>query len=421
MVFGKRMKGFGAVSVAAVLLLVAAVAGYFLLGSPGSKAPEELSAEGVAFEVVDAAHRELDGSPALALSFTLPLDAKADIGQFVQVLEVPPLPGTVKPRVRSDDEEGDDEYSGYNDPALGTGVSRKPEDTKMDDGKPVAGAWTVGENPRLLFFPHIKPSARYVVRVLPGMPAKSGAKLAGAEQRFSVQTAAVAPAFYFASKGMVLPAAQNGGLPVSTVNVPEVDVQFLKVKTEQLPKFLEKVIAGSPKAQRQQGQASEEGGDEDEGYYYDRSTRLQGAVNGWTLDQINKMTTSAFIGRFVTEQKPNRRSVTFLPVETIPALKEPGVYVAVMSQPNRFRHEYQTTYYYVSDFGLHVRQYAGKGADAFVSSLTSGKGVAGVEISWLGADGKILGRAETDSDGRANFAERPKDAKVVVAKKGEQL
>lgn len=68
-----------------------------------------------------------------------------------------------------------------------------------------------------------------------------------------------------------------------------------------------------------------------------------------------------------------------------------------------------------------MRQYAGKGADAFVSSLTTGKGVAGVEISWLGADGKILGRAETDGDGRANFAERPKDAKVVVAKKGEQL
>ena len=33
---------------------------------------------------------------------------------------------------------------------------------------------------------------------------------------------------------------------------------------------------------------------------------------------------------------------------------------------------------------------------------------------------QILGRAETDGDGRANFAERPKDAKVVVAK-GEQL
>ncbi|MFA7292114.1 MAG: alpha-2-macroglobulin [Rhodocyclaceae bacterium] len=421
MAFRKQNKGFAAAPIAAlVFLVVAALAtGLLLFGKPGPQTTDELPAAGVAFEVVDGAHRDFDGSPALALSFSLPLDAKADVGQFVQVLEVPPLPGTQRPRVRDESEDYDDDYRGDSNVKLGTGVSRKPEDTKVDDGKPVAGAWTVGDNPRLLFFPHIKPSARYVVRVLPGLPAKSGAKLAGEEQRFSVQTAAVAPAFYFASKGMVLPAAKNGGLPVSTVNVPEVDVQFLKVKTDQLPAFLEKVIAGAPKAQRQPG---EEGSDDEDGYYYyDRSTRLQGAVNGWTLDQINKMTTSAFLGRFVTEQKANRRAVTFLPVESIPALKEPGVYIAVMSQPNRFRHESQTTYYYVSDFGLHVRQYAGKGADAFVSSLTNGKGVAGVEITWLGADGKILGRAETDGDGRANFAERPKDAKVVVAKKGEQL
>ena len=39
-----------------------------------------------------------------------------------------------------------------------------------------------------------------------------------------------------------------------------------------------------------------------------------------------------------------------------------------------------------------------------VSSLTTGKGVAGVEISWLRADGRILSRAETDGDSRANFA-----------------
>ena len=53
--------------------------------------------------------------------------------------------------------------------------------------------------------------------------------------------------------------------------------------------------------------------------------------------------TEALTGRFLTEQKPNRRSVTFIPVEGIPALKEPGVYIAVMSQPNRFRHEFQTS------------------------------------------------------------------------------
>ena len=47
----------------------------------------------VAFEVVDGAHRELDGSPALALSFSLPLDARNDYGKHLQVLEMPPGEG----------------------------------------------------------------------------------------------------------------------------------------------------------------------------------------------------------------------------------------------------------------------------------------------------------------------------------------
>ena len=43
--------------------------------------------------------------------------------------------------------------------------------------------------------------------------------------------------------------------------------------------------------------------------------------------------------------------MTFLPVEGIKELQEPGIYVAVMSQPGRFRYEYQVTYFYVSDIG----------------------------------------------------------------------
>jgi uncharacterized protein YfaS (alpha-2-macroglobulin family) len=113
-----------------------------------------------------------------------------------------------------------------------------------------------------------------------------------------------------------------------------------------------------------------------------------------------------YAGRFVTEQQPNRRSVTFIPVEDIKPLQEPGVYIAVMSQPNRFRHDYQVSYFYVSDLGLHLRLFD-KGADAVVSSLTDGKGRRNVEIQWLDAAGKVLARGETDGDGRASFAERP--------------
>ncbi|HKU69545.1 MAG TPA: alpha-2-macroglobulin, partial [Burkholderiales bacterium] len=132
------------------------------------------------------------------------------------------------------------------------------------------------------------------------------------------------------------------------------------------------------------------------------------------------MTESVYLGRFTTEKTPNRRSVTFIPVEDIKELKEPGIYVAVMSQPGRFRYEYQTTYFYVSDLGLHLRSFPA-GADAFVSSLTDGKAVSGAEVAWLNHQGRVLGAKETDGDGRASFAERPKGAQVVIARKGGQM
>ncbi|MCH2220602.1 MAG: MG2 domain-containing protein, partial [Dechloromonas sp.] len=107
-------------------------------------------------------------------------------------------------------------------------------------------------------------------------------------------------------------------------------------------------------------------------------------------------------------------------VEEIKELREPGIYIAVMSQPNRFRYDYQVTYFYVSDLGLATRLFA-KGADAYVSSLTSGKAVSGVEVAWMDENAKVVARAETDGNGRAAFAERPASAKVVVARQGQQL
>ena len=50
------------------------------------------------------------------------------------------------------------------------------------------------------------------------------------------------PSFYFASRGVVLPAGQNGGLPVATVNVPEVDVQFLRVEPDRVPELFDSVL-----------------------------------------------------------------------------------------------------------------------------------------------------------------------------------
>jgi uncharacterized protein YfaS (alpha-2-macroglobulin family) len=397
--------------IAVVLLLAALVGGWWLWEHrDASTGPGTAGTD--AFVVVDAADRALDGAPAIALTFSQPLDPKGSYDKFVQVFEMPLRPGDTPARNNSENEEDPDRAG------KGSIVSKEAKDTETAGGKAASGAWVVGDNPRLLYFPHVKPETRYVVRVAVDLPARSGTKLA-TEARYSIRTAAVSPAYYFASRGNVLPAKQNGGLPVVSVNVPEVDVQFLRVKPDQLANFLEKVIA-PPRARTQQrtGNGSpeeEESSDDDQ-----RFRSMSGAVGSWDLDRLHRLTQSVYSARFITEQRANRRSVTFLPVEEIKELQEPGIYVAVMSQPGRFRDDFQVTYFYVSDLGLHLREYSTR-ADGYVSSLTTGKAVKGVDVSWLDTQGKVLVHAQTDSDGRATFADRPKTAKVVVARRGQQM
>jgi len=398
--------------VLAVVAIVAALAAYFSLKE---STDTELSGE---FVLVEASHREFDGSPALALTFSQPLDARTNYDRHIQVFEMPADSKKLaaKPALGSDERQegdGDSEDRPLQNP--NAKVSTAAIDVNTLGGKLVAGAWVVGENPRMLFFPNVKPDTRYVIKVNHELALRNGTKLK-ADASYSILTASVAPAFYFASNGMVLPAKQNGGLPVVTVNVPEVDVQFLRIKPDQLPKFLDSVISAAPrKAELKRGEA-----EDDDRPYQDNSRKFRGAVNIYELDTLRTMSDSVYLGRFLTEKRANKRAVTFLPVEHIKELQEPGIYVAVMSQPGRFRYDYQATYFYVSDLGLHLRQFE-KAADAYVSSLITGKAVPGVEIAWLDAQGKTIAHGETDDDGRASFAERPNKAKVVLARKGQQL
>src|SRR4029450_8349199 len=104
-----------------------------------------------------------------------------------------------------------------------------------------------------------------------------------ADSKYSVRTAPMPPSYYFASNGMVLPAGQNGGLPVVTANVPEVDIQFLRVKNERLADFLDRGITRR-KSNKQSQQ--EEADDNDEDRYDYRRSSLHGAVGFYQLDDF---------------------------------------------------------------------------------------------------------------------------------------
>jgi uncharacterized protein YfaS (alpha-2-macroglobulin family) len=404
------------------LLAVALLSIFIALGGYAvnifGKASESDGLPDSEFALVGASLGDLDGQPALALSFSQPLDAKASYDKYIRVFKMPTNPS--KPN-NSNASNSDNPNASPEEPAK---VSASDELTNLEGGTTVKGAWVVGTNPRMLYFPHVDPLTRYVVQTMDTLVAKSGQTLRK-EVRYSIFTDDVPAASYFASRGMVLPANESGGLPVVTVNVPEIDVQFLRVREDQMPRFLELVLAKNNAPQSSDGEYDECeeyrcGGYGDDGNPL-RYEKLQGAVSGWALDYLKGMADSIYQGRFLTEKIPNKRSVTYLPVESIKELKEPGIYIAVMSQPGRFQnYQYQTTYYYVSDLGLHLRQFE-KTAEAFVSSLNGGSGVSGVDITWLDREGKVLDRGQTDSEGHASFKTKPSNAAIVVARKGKQM
>ncbi|MDD5030876.1 MAG: MG2 domain-containing protein, partial [Rhodoferax sp.] len=374
-----------AIKVGLTALVVAVAGGVGWYGWQSGSQPELASSADIgseqAFALADCKARMFDGSPAIAVSFTQALDRSQDFAKLVKA----------------------------------------SEGERADQAKPLEARWVLGDNPRVLYLPYVTPDRKYYLNLSADLAAKSGTKLAAAKS-CELKSESMPDSFYFASRGVVLPAGQNGGLPVVTVNVPEVDVQFLRVKPESLALFLEQV--GVKRQGRNVRYQAGDEGETDDGEYYggyeDPGKRLKGRVSGYVLDELRAMSDSVYISRFSTDARANRRNVNFLPVEQIKELQEPGIYVAVMNQPGRFGWDYQVTHFYVTDIGLHVRRHAEQ-LDVFSTSLKSGRAIGGVELSLVDDSGKSVGQAQTDGEGHAVFRGRSESARALLARRGKEM
>lgn len=359
------------------------------------------------FAALNCQPRQFNDALALAVTFTQPVDAKAGLDKFLQVTDV----GSTSGKADSDSESAAMPGS---QPA-----SVQPGDS-APKGKIVQGNWVVGDNPRMVYFPYVQPQRKYAITVRSGLPGVGDKVMLAEASHCDVTTEAMPPSFYFASRGVVLPAGQNGGLPVATVNVPEVDVQFLRVSPERVPELFETVLGIGRNTASESDEGDNEGYDEDDNWRYSDNRSLKGSVSNWDLDRLNSLTTSVYQGRFVTDEKPNRRHVTFLPVEGVKELQEPGIYIAVMSQPGRFRYEYQVTYFYVSDIGLHARRYTDR-IEAYSVSLKTGQAIPGAVVELVDGAGKSLAKAAADSQGHARFDGSFTNARVIRASRDKEM
>jgi uncharacterized protein YfaS (alpha-2-macroglobulin family) len=103
-------------------------------------------------------------------------------------------------------------------------------------GAAVEGSWALDEDGKTLRFPYVKADQNYALRIKADLAAADGKSL-GSETSKDVNTGPMEPAAGFASQGNVLPARETRGLPVVSVNVKEVDVEFLRVHDNEVSNF----------------------------------------------------------------------------------------------------------------------------------------------------------------------------------------
>jgi uncharacterized protein YfaS (alpha-2-macroglobulin family) len=266
-------------------------------------------------------------------------------------------------------------------------------------GETVQGSWALDEDGKTLRFPYVQADASYTVRIKGELAAVDG-KTIGSEVSKEIYTGPMLPNVGFASQGSVLPARETRGLPVVSVNVKEVDVEFLRVRDKEIANFFA--------AYQKNGKRSGYELDPRYGWYGRKGKPVAGIAE------------SVYANRFVLSGKENERALNYLPIQNIAELSQSGLYFAVMKRAGSFGDDYETSFFFVSDIGLHTRAYKDK-LFVHAASLKSGEPLTGVALTVVDAKGEPVVTGQTDASGNALLAYALNAAEVLTARAGKDV
>ncbi len=274
-------------------------------------------------------------------------------------------------------------------------------------GEVVSGSWSLQQGGKTLSFPFVQANTHYVVQLKAGLFAADGRTL-GHAVKHEVYSGDLPAAVGFASHGSVLPARGTRGLPLVSMNVHDADVEFFRVRDD----ALSDLFCAYPR----NGHRDSYELDHDVNYYNDC---LEGGQRRSKLP-ITEIADSVYANHYTLGGEPNERTVTYLPVQNIKELSQPGVYFALVKAGGTFRDGYDTATFFVSDLGLHLRVYRDN-ALLHVASLRDGAAVSGVDIEIRDEAGRSKLKATTGADGNALIAYKVKASDVLVARHGKDV
>ncbi len=273
------------------------------------------------------------------------------------------------------------------------------------NGEVVTGSWSLQEDGKTLTFPFVQSNQHYAVLLHAGLMAADGRTL-GHDIKHDIYSGDLPPAVGFASHGSVLPARGTRGLPVVSMNVHDVAVEFFRVHDDALSDLY---CAYPANKQR-------------------NNYELDHEVNRWDLCEkgsrmrrpITDMADSVYANHYTLGGAQNERTVTYLPVQNVKQLSEPGVYMAVLAQGGTFKGSYDSSIFFVSDLGLHLRVYRDN-VLLHVASLNDGSPVSGVAVEIDDEAGASRIKATTDASGNALIAYKVRSTDVLIARHGKDV
>lgn len=239
-----------------------------------------------------------------------------------------------------------------------------------------------------LYFTGVRAQRTYRVIVKPGITARNGQRLK-LIRRFEHTVKQLPAAASFSGKGKIIPAGSEAGLPVRSVNIDSIEVDYFKVPVENFDKLL-----------RNFSTANKQG-------MYDINSMIAGAP-------------LAFSAHYDLPNSANKQVETKLPLSSV-ITENSGIYVAIIKRPGAYEYTSSATYFSVSDIGVHLRQYQNQWT-VFTSELTSGEASGGVDIRLLDNKGSLIRRATSDAQGMLTLPiEKKTDPSLLLAIKGKQL
>ncbi len=250
----------------------------------------------------------------------------------------------------------------------------------------VSGGWVLSEDRKSLFFTNVHPKKTYTLEIKAGLTGADKSRLKhGSSLKISINN--LKPVAGFSGKGMIIPAGTEAGLPIRTINVKHIRVDYFKVSADRLQYMLQEFDPASSGSE-------------------------------WRIERIMEGSSLVYHAEYQLTGDDNQRIETKLPLDK-KITRTPGVYFAVMTQAGKYDYEKSLTYFTVSDIGVHMRQYRNHWT-IFTSKIKSGEANSEVQIRLLNHEGVLLSEAVTDAMGMVTL---PADnqSRTLVASKGEQL